>query len=104
MNEGIFTIEIGSYGFMLDTQWCYVALSWKLIVTATLLTIAYKALKAYKRNRVMTYPDETCTNSKWGSDEQTTYYTSAVIYCYPRPYHATHDVEAARMGKDRSRL
>jgi hypothetical protein len=51
MNEGIFTIEIGSYGFMLDTKWCYIALSWQLIITLSLLTIAYKVYKAYKRTR-----------------------------------------------------
>ncbi len=48
MNEGIFTIEPGSYGFMLDTKWCYIALSWQLIITATLLTIAYKIYKRKK--------------------------------------------------------
>jgi len=51
MNEGIFTIEIGSYGFMLDTNWCYIALSWQLIISVTLLTVAYKVYKAYKRTR-----------------------------------------------------
>lgn len=58
MNEGIFTIEIGSYGFMLDTKWCYIALSWQLIITATLLTIGYKVYKAYKRTRKIQH-DET---------------------------------------------
>jgi len=48
MNEGFFTIEVGSYGFMLDTKWCYIALSWQLIITATLLTIAYKIYKRKK--------------------------------------------------------
>jgi hypothetical protein len=51
MNEGIFTIEIGSYGFMLDTNWCYIALSWQLIITLSLLTIGYKVYKAYKQTR-----------------------------------------------------
>ena len=58
MNEGIFTIEIGSYGFMLDTNWCYIALSWQLIITLSLLTIGYKVYKAYKRTRKIQH-DET---------------------------------------------
>lgn len=39
------TIELDDYGFMFDTEWCYVALSWQLLITATLLTIAYKIYK-----------------------------------------------------------
>jgi hypothetical protein len=48
MNEGLLTIELGRYGFMLDTEWCYIALSWELIATFTLLTIAYKIYKRKK--------------------------------------------------------
>ena len=51
MNEGIFTIEIGSYGFMLDTNWCYIALSWQLIISVTLLTVAYKVYRRVQSNR-----------------------------------------------------
>jgi len=36
------TIELGDYGFMLDTEWAYVALSWQLLITSALLGIAYK--------------------------------------------------------------
>ena len=39
------TIEINDYGFCLDTEWTYVALSWQLIATATLLFIGYKIYK-----------------------------------------------------------
>jgi len=48
MNEGLLTIELGRYGFMLDTEWCYIALSWELITTSALLTIAYKIYKRKK--------------------------------------------------------
>jgi hypothetical protein len=48
MSEGIFTIELGRYGFMLDTEWCYVAISWPLIIIAPLLIIAYKVYKRKK--------------------------------------------------------
>jgi len=45
------TIEIDTYGFMLDTEWAYVALSWQLLITSALLGIAYKAYRIYlKRN------------------------------------------------------
>jgi len=42
------TIELDDYGFMLDTEWCYVALSWQLLITATLLTIGYLVYKRKK--------------------------------------------------------
>jgi hypothetical protein len=48
MSEGFFTIEIDSYGFMLDTNWCYLALSWQMIAIATTLLIAYKIYKRKK--------------------------------------------------------
>ena len=48
MSEGILTIELGHYGFMLDTDWCYIALSWELLATTALLTIAYKIIKRKK--------------------------------------------------------
>ena len=49
MSEGIFTIELGRYGFMLYTEWAYVSLSWQLLITTALLLTAYKI---YKRIRV----------------------------------------------------
>jgi hypothetical protein len=42
------TIELDNYGFMLDTEWAYVALSWQLLITATLLAVAYKIYKRKK--------------------------------------------------------
>jgi len=45
MSEGFFTIEIDTYGFMLDTEWCYVALSWQLITLSVLGAIIYKVIK-----------------------------------------------------------
>ena len=41
-------IELDNYGFMLDTNWCYVALSWKLLITTALLLTAYKIYKRKK--------------------------------------------------------
>jgi len=69
MNEGVFTIEIGSYGFMLDTNWCYIALSWQLIITATLLTVAYKVYKRIKNNRWASLIKDELSNDEWGSNE-----------------------------------
>lgn len=48
MSEGFFTIEIDTYGFMLDTEWCYVALSWQLITLSVLGAIIYKVIKRKK--------------------------------------------------------
>ena len=42
MHEGILTIELGRYGFMLDTKYCYIALSWELLATAALVIVSYK--------------------------------------------------------------
>jgi hypothetical protein len=42
------TIELNDYGFMIDTEWAYISLTWQLLVTATLLTIAYKIYKRKK--------------------------------------------------------
>jgi hypothetical protein len=42
------TIEIDTYGFMLDTEWCYVALTWELLITTALLITAYKIYKRKK--------------------------------------------------------
>ena len=48
MSEGFFTIEIDTYGFMLDTEWCYVALSWPLITLSVVGAILYKVIKRKK--------------------------------------------------------
>jgi hypothetical protein len=40
-------IELDNYGFMLETEWCYVALSWELLITTALLLTAYKAYKKW---------------------------------------------------------
>ena len=51
MSEGIFTIELGRYGFMLDTAWIYVALSWEMIVLSVVGAIVYKVIKRKKREK-----------------------------------------------------
>jgi len=48
MSEGILTIELDSYGFLFDTQWCYVALSWQLLAITALVVIGYKIYKRRK--------------------------------------------------------
>ena len=44
------TIGLDNYGFMLDTEWAYVALSWQLLITTALLVVAYKVYK-WKRGK-----------------------------------------------------
>jgi hypothetical protein len=66
------TLELDNYGFMLDTEWCYVALSWQLLITATLLTIGYKVYKIMtnKKDKSITEPFiHREDNSFWGTDE-----------------------------------
>ena len=45
MSEGILTIELGRYGFMFDTAWCYIALSWELLALSVVGAILYKVIK-----------------------------------------------------------
>jgi hypothetical protein len=42
------TIELDNYGFIFDIEWCYVALSWQLLITSALVVIAYKIYKRKK--------------------------------------------------------
>jgi hypothetical protein len=51
MSEGIFTIELGEYGFMLDTEWLYVALSWQILITVGVISIAYVAYKKWSNRK-----------------------------------------------------
>ena len=38
-------IEINDYGICLDSAWTYLALSWQLLLTATILFVGYKFYK-----------------------------------------------------------
>ena len=38
-------IEFNNYGIEIDGAWIYLALSWKLIATATILFVGYKFYK-----------------------------------------------------------
>jgi hypothetical protein len=42
------TIELGHYGFMLDTHYCYVAISWELILLSVAGVILTKVIKRKK--------------------------------------------------------
>lgn len=48
MSEGIFTIELGQYGFMLDTEWLYIALSWQMIIVSAVSIVAVKLWRGRK--------------------------------------------------------
>lgn len=43
------TIEFGQYGFMLETHYAYISLSWEMIVAGTLVAIIGKAYKNYAK-------------------------------------------------------
>ena len=48
--ENLMSIELNEYGFQIDTEWCYVALSWQLLITTALVAVAYKIYKRKKAN------------------------------------------------------
>ena len=50
MSEGFFTIELDSYGFMLNTAWAYVSISWPLIILSVVSATIYTIIKR-KRNK-----------------------------------------------------
>jgi hypothetical protein len=41
-------IELDSFGFMFNTEWAYVSLSWELLIVSVLLGVAYKFYKIRK--------------------------------------------------------
>mgnify|MGYP003340396158 CR=1 FL=1 len=41
------TIEFNGYGIEIDGAWIYLALSWKLIATTTILFIGYRFYKTF---------------------------------------------------------
>lgn len=46
--DNLLTIELNEYGFQIDTNWFYVALSWQLLITTALVITAYKIYKRKK--------------------------------------------------------
>ena len=51
MSETFFNIELSHYGFMFDTDWCYVSISWELIALSVVGAIVYKVIKRKKREK-----------------------------------------------------
>lgn len=41
-------ISLDGYGFEFETYWCYVSLSWPLIISTALVILAYKIYKRKK--------------------------------------------------------
>lgn len=54
MSEGFFTIELGRYGFMIDTEWCYIALSWEILTTALVIFVGSKVYNKIKNSKKVT--------------------------------------------------
>jgi hypothetical protein len=44
-------IELDGYGFMFDSEWCYISLSWQVLALVFTSIIAYKSYKAYKMSK-----------------------------------------------------
>ena len=47
------TLELNDYGLEFDTYVCYIALSWQVIIPATIAIIAYKIYKRKKNKWVL---------------------------------------------------
>jgi len=45
------TIELDTYGFMFDTEWAYIALSWELLITSAVIATAYLAFKKWSNRK-----------------------------------------------------
>jgi hypothetical protein len=43
------TIELDRYGFMFDSELCYISLSWQMLALVFTSIIAYKSYKAYNK-------------------------------------------------------
>jgi hypothetical protein len=73
MSENLFTIELGRYGFMLDTEWCYIALSWQLLIASAIVLIAYKIYKRTRKKNINKSVECNTTSDAnidlWGSNE-----------------------------------
>mgnify|MGYP003350142992 FL=1 len=41
-------IEFNGYGVCVDSAWTYIALSWQILITATILFVGYKFYKNWK--------------------------------------------------------
>jgi hypothetical protein len=46
------TLELNDYGLEFDTYVCYIALSWQVLIPATIALIAYKIYKRMKNKNV----------------------------------------------------
>jgi hypothetical protein len=51
MSEGFFTIEVDTYGFMLDSYWCYIALSWELLIIGGVIATALVVFKKWNKRK-----------------------------------------------------
>ena len=41
-------IELAKYGLVVDSEWCYIALSWEILIISTILTAATYAYKLWR--------------------------------------------------------
>ena len=41
-------IEFDEYGFQFETYWCYLSVSWPLLIVSALVILAYKIYKRKK--------------------------------------------------------
>lgn len=45
------TIELDDYGFMFDTEWAYVALSWEMLITGGVIATALLVFKKWNNRK-----------------------------------------------------
>ena len=87
------TIELNEYGLMLDLgDFIYLSLSWAFLILSALVFIGYKVYRRVQEHKWARLVRDELSNDEWGSNEQTTNYTSAISAYRSRPYHGAHDV------------
>ena len=64
--ENLLSIELNEYGLCVDTAWFYIALDYRFLTTALLITISYKIYKRVKNNRTLGNCLPTNTSDTWG--------------------------------------
>jgi hypothetical protein len=45
------TIELNDYGFLLETNWFYIALSWQILITVAIITTAVLLYKKWNTRK-----------------------------------------------------
>jgi hypothetical protein len=65
--ENLLSIELNEYGLCVDTAWFYIALDYRFLTTALLITIGYKVYKKIKRDKWASLVKDEFPNDEWSN-------------------------------------